>query len=253
MLTSGVADVAFIDNTLYGLLSGAGCSHGVPSIPNQVFRVNGNGTPTMIANLSHYYQTQSDRNEEEDDFEPDGTPYSMIAVRGDLYVVEPNHGSLDRVSLDGTISRVADISATMGHIVPTTVSYHGDFFVGNLGTFPVDPGSEQILKVTPSGQLKPWVTVLTMVLGSVWDSRGRLYVLESSTVAGNPTPVTGRIRRMDPSGEQRRSPRSLSSLGAWRSVRTEICTCRTSASARSASSLVTERFSRSRSTSVVSQ
>ena len=201
MLTSGVADVAFIGNTLYGLLTGAGCSHGVPSIPNQVFRVNGNGTPTMIANLSHYYQTNPTAHEEEEDFEPDGTPYSMIAVRGDLYVVEPNHGSLDRVSLDGSISRVADISATMGHIVPTTVSYHGDFFVGNLNTFPVVPGSAQILKVTPSGQMNTWVAGLSTVLGSVWDDRGRLYVLESTTVAGNPTPGTGRIRRVDPSGQ----------------------------------------------------
>lgn len=201
MLTSGVADVAFIDNTLFGLLTGAGCSHGVPSVPNQVFRVNSNGTPTMIANLSHYYQTNPTAHEEEADFEPDGTPYSMIAVRGDLYVVEPNHGSLDRVRLDGTVSRVVDVSATMGHIVPTTVSYHGDFFIGNLNTFPVVPGSAQILKATPSGQMKPWVTGLTAVLSSVWDGRGRLYVLESTTVAGNPTPGTGRIRRVDPSGQ----------------------------------------------------
>jgi hypothetical protein len=199
-LTSGVADVAFIGNTLYGLLSGAGCSHGVPSIPNQVFRVNGNAW-TTVANLSAYYQTHPTAHEFLGDIEPDGTPYSMIAVRGDLYVVEPNHGSLDRVSLDGSISRVADISASMGHIVPTSVSYHGDFFVGNLGTFPVTPGTERILKITPSGQLKTWVSDLTMILGSVWDSRGRLYVLESSTVPGNPTPFTGRIRRIDPSGD----------------------------------------------------
>lgn len=198
-LTSGVADVAFIGNTLYGLLTGAGCSHGVASIPNQVFRVHGN-LWTTVANLTAFYHTHPTLNEEEDDFEPDGTPYSMIAVRGDLYVVEPNHGSLDRVSLDGSIQRVADISATMGHIVPTSVSYHGNFFVGNLGTFPVTPGSSKILKITPSGQLQTWESGLTMVLGSAWDSRDRLYVLESSTAPGDPTPFTGRIRRIDPSG-----------------------------------------------------
>jgi hypothetical protein len=199
-LTSGVADVAFIGNTLYGLLTGAGCSHGVPSIPNQVFRVNGR-TWTTVADLSAFYHSHPTLHEEQDDLEPDGTPYSMIAVRGELYVVEPNHGSLDRVSLDGSIERVVDISATTGHIVPTTVSYHGNFFVGNLGTFPVTPGTEKILKIKPSGQVETWVTDLTMVLGSVWDSRGRLYVLESSTVPGDPTPLTGRIRRIDPSGE----------------------------------------------------
>ena len=199
-LTSGVADVAFIGNTLYGLLTGAGCSHGVASIPNQVFRVQGNSW-TTVANLSAFYHTHPTLHEEPDDIEPDGTPYSMVAVRGDLYVVEPNHGSLDRVSLDGSIQRVVDISATMGHIVPTSVSYHGNFFVGNLGTFPVTPGSEKILKITPSGQIRPWVEGLTMVLGTAWDSRDRLYVLESSTAAGDPTPFTGRIRRIDPSGE----------------------------------------------------
>jgi hypothetical protein len=199
-LTSGVADVAFIGNTLYGLLTGAGCSHGVASIPNQVFRVTGNAW-TTVADLTAFYHSHPTAHIEEDDFEPDGTPYSMIAVHGDLYVVEPNHGSLDRVSPNGSIQRVADISATMGHIVPTSVSYHGNFFVGNLGTFPVTPGSSKMLKITPSGQVQPWASGLTMILGSVWDSRDRLYVLESSTVAGDPTPFTGRIRRIDPSGE----------------------------------------------------
>ena len=198
--TSGVADVEFIGNTLYGLLTGAGCSHGVPSIPNQVFRVNRNGSWTTVADLSAFYKSHPTLHFEPDDFEPDGTPYSMIAVRGHLYVVEPNHGSLDRVSLNGHIKRVVDISATFGHIVPTSVSYHGNFFIGNLGTFPVVPGTEQILKVTPSGKLKTWATGLTTVLGSVWDHRDRLYVLESTTVPGNPTPLTGRIRRIDRSG-----------------------------------------------------
>jgi hypothetical protein len=200
-LVSGVADVEFIGGTLYGLLTGAGCSHGVASIPNQVFRVNANGTWSTVANLSAWYQTHPTAVNNEDDFEPDGTPYSMVAVRGDLYVVEPNHGSLDRVSTDGSISRVADFSATQGHSVPTTVSYRGNFFIGNLRTFLVEPGSSKILKVTPSGQVVTWATGLTAVLGSAWDGRGRLYVLESMTAPGAPTPMTGRVRRLDPSGE----------------------------------------------------
>ena len=40
-LVSGVADIAFVGNTLYALLAGAGCSHGVPDVPNGVIRVNG--------------------------------------------------------------------------------------------------------------------------------------------------------------------------------------------------------------------
>jgi hypothetical protein len=199
VLVSGVADVAFVGNTLYALISGAGCSHGVPSIPNGVFRVDGTSL-TLVANLSDWYQTHPTARFEPDDFEPDGTPFSMLAVGNDLYVVEPNHGSLERIGTNGSIGRVADISATFGHIVPTSLSYHGNFYVGNLGTFPVVPGSSQVMKITPSGEAKTWVSGLTTVLGNVWDGRDRLYVLESTTAPGNPAPFTGQVKRIDPSG-----------------------------------------------------
>ncbi len=42
---------------------------------------------------------------------------SMNEVNGDLYVIEPNHGELDRITPQGKISRVVDISASQGHIV----------------------------------------------------------------------------------------------------------------------------------------
>lgn len=50
----GVADVQFIVNTLYALFAGAGCSHGVPGIPNGIIRVNPDKTWTMVANCSDY-------------------------------------------------------------------------------------------------------------------------------------------------------------------------------------------------------
>src|SRR5438067_12363189 len=54
-LVSGVADVAFIGHTLYGLLAGAGCSHGVPDVPNGVIRLDRDlDAWTLIANLSHF-------------------------------------------------------------------------------------------------------------------------------------------------------------------------------------------------------
>ena len=121
-LTSGVADVAFVGDTLYALISGAGCSHGVPNMPNSVIQVNANGTYTLIADLSTFYMNNPVRNPNPADFEPDGTPYSMVEYNGDLYAVEPNHGELDKVTTAGVITRVADISATQGHIVPTAVA-----------------------------------------------------------------------------------------------------------------------------------
>ena len=166
-LVSGVGDIAFIGDTLYALLAGAGCSHGVPTIPNEVIRLNDDGSWTQIADLSAFIQSHPVKNPDPDDFEPDGTWYSMIAVRGDLYVVEPNHQEIDRISpATGEIRRVVDISASYpppnntnrNWVGPTALAYHGNFFFGNLGPFPIVPGSQQIRKLTPSGEFKTWAT-----------------------------------------------------------------------------------------------
>jgi hypothetical protein len=203
-LMSGVADVAFIGTDLYALTAGAGCSHGLIGTDNEVLLVHGNGTTTPIANLSAFQKTHPVAHPEPDDFEPDGTWYSMVAVRGSLYAVEPNHAEIDRIDpASGTITRVVDVSASQGHIVPTAIAYKGNFFVGNLNTFPVVPGSSSIFKVTPSGEMKVWATGLTTVLGVVFGTRDRMYVLESMTAPGFPGPSelgTGRIVRIDPNG-----------------------------------------------------
>ncbi len=200
-LVSGVADVAFIGNTLYALLAGAGCSHGVPGVPNGIVRVNPDGTWSLIADLSAFQQAHPVQNPEPDDFEPDGTWYSMVAVRGNLYAVEPNHGELDKITLEGQVTRVVDISASQGHIVPTAVAYHGNFYVGNLNTFPIEEGSAKIYKITPSGQLTIVAEGLTTVLSVAFDARGRMYALENTTGNPFPTPGTGRVLRVHRSGE----------------------------------------------------
>src|SRR5438105_2116390 len=133
-LVSGVADVAFLHGHLYGLLAGAGCSHGVPTVPNAVFRVDGTSW-TVVADLSTFIQTHPVAHPNPDDFEPDGTFYSMVTRKGSFYVVEPNHGEVDRVWPNGTIRRVVDVSAHYGHIVPTAIAHHGVFYLGNLGLF----------------------------------------------------------------------------------------------------------------------
>jgi hypothetical protein len=199
-LVSGVADVAFIGNTLYALLAGAGCSHGVLGVPNGIIPVNPDGTWSSIADLSAFQQANPVENPEPDDFEPDGTWYSMVEVRGDLYAVEPNHGELDKITPEGQITRVVDISASQGHIVPTSVAYHGNFYVGNLNTFPIEEGSSKIYKITPSGQIQIVAEGLTTVLGVAFDAQGRMYALENTTGNLFPTPGTGRVLRVHRSG-----------------------------------------------------
>lgn len=197
-LVSGVADVVFIGNTLYAILSGAGCSHGLTGTQNAVLRVNGDGSTTMIANLSSFQKSHPVANPELDDFEPDGTWYSMIAVNGVFYAIEPNHGELDSISVNGRVSRIVDISNVQGHIVPTAIAFDGtNFFVGNLDTFPIKDGSSKIMKITPDGQITTVYINLSDIVGLAFDRQGRLYVLENTTGNPFPTPGTGKILRLD--------------------------------------------------------
>jgi len=206
-LTSGVADVEFLNGHLYGIEAGAGCSHGLADTHNSLFRVDGNNV-TEVANLSAFQAANPVANPDEccpSDFEPDGTWYSMVAAKGAIYAVEPNHGEVDKITPGGQISRVVDVSATEGHVVPTSISYHGNFYFGNLGTFPVVPGSQSIWKLAPSGNLKVAADGLTTVLGTAWDRRGRLYALESVTAPNFPLADpfgTGKVVRIDPNGSQ---------------------------------------------------
>lgn len=198
----GIADIEFFDNTLYALLAAGGCSHGHSDYPASIIKINSNGSWSVIADLSNWQMNNPVANPEEDDFEPDGSWYSLISAKGNLYAVEPNHGEMIKVSTNGNISRVIDFSALYGHVVPTAVAYHGNFYVGNLNTFPIVAGSSNIYKVTPSGQSQIWATGFSAVLGVAFDNQARMYVLETSSVNGFPTPNTGRVIRVLPSGEK---------------------------------------------------
>jgi hypothetical protein len=201
-LVSGVSSVAFIGHQLYALLAGAGCSHGVPTIPNGVIKIGRYGTWKLIANLSAFQKAHPVKNPDPEDFEPDGTWYSMIAFRGALYPMDSNHGELDRVTPAGRISRVIDISASQGHVVPTALVRHrGVTFIANLGVFdPTDgAGDEHVWRLTSAHTLKVRATGVEKVLGLAFRG-GKLYALEMSTSGGGPTPGTGAIVQVGPNG-----------------------------------------------------
>jgi hypothetical protein len=203
-MVSGVADVDFVGDTLYALLGGAGCSHGIPDVPNGVIRVNPDGTWDLIADLSAFQAANPVAVVEARDFEPDGTWWDMVAVDGDLYAVEPNHGELVRITTGGVVSRVVDMSATVGHVVPTAIAYHDDFFVGNLGTFPLTPGAATTYRIDAGGEILETRGHLTSVLGVAFDAEGRLYALENTACPANtpcmPTPFMGRVVRVAADG-----------------------------------------------------
>ena len=99
-----------------------------------------------------------------------------------------------RVSLNGDIERIVDLSAQYGHNVPTALTYKGNFYIANLGAFfatGLEPGLSNLFKITPSGRSRIAKTGLSAVLGIAYDNRDRLYVLQASTT---PTPTATRTR-----------------------------------------------------------
>lgn len=197
----GVADVRFIDNTLYGMLAGAGCGNGIKDKPNAILRVDrAKHEVAYIANLSHFFMTHPVEHPNPADFTPDGVPYSMITVGRTLYLLEANHGELDKVEPNGAISRLVDISATQGHIVPTALAFHaGNFYVGNVDE--ETPGGAHIYKITPDGKISMLFSGLTDVLGIAFDPCGRFYALETYTGKQIYAPGTGTIVRWTTAGK----------------------------------------------------
>jgi hypothetical protein len=215
----GVADVTFLDGTLYALVAGGGCSHGNPDSSSGIAKVNRNtGKWALIADIGAWLKTHPAKFESADDFEPDGTLYSLLAHNGLLYTIEPNHGQLIAVTKGGAISQVIDISASQGHIVPTSFAIRdGDFYVGNLNLFPIDPQWARIQIISKSDRdddndlapgfkpSHPFRIVgskagFTTVVAVDFGPDGLLYALELSDAPGFPGLGQGKVVRVRHSG-----------------------------------------------------
>jgi hypothetical protein len=218
----GVADVAFLDGDLYAVLAGGGCSHGNPTFPNAILRIKDhNGNWTLVANLSEALVEHPAKYTSSDDYEPDGTWYGMIAHNDRLITVEPNHGQVFSVSQAGKVREVIDISASQGHIVPTSlVAEDGVLYVGNLNLFPIDPQWARVMTVAkdvyvpnplpgfnePGDPFGRWKIVsskagFTTIVSMKEGPDGLLYVLELSDFAGFPMPGMGKVVRVTRAGE----------------------------------------------------
>lgn len=206
-LASGVAAVAFMGTSLYALLSGAGCSHGVAGMPNGIIRVRADGSWTPVADLSDFLAHNPVAFPDPEDAEPDGTWYGLVAAGGALYATEPNHQQILRISPDGTASRLVDFSAIYPGALnwqgPTALTVqNGKLYVGFLTRFPVVVGASNISEVGLEGKVSVVAAGLTAVLGVAWH-QGRLYALEMTSVPGLPGPAwvgAGKVVRVAADG-----------------------------------------------------
>jgi len=191
----GAEDVAMLGGQLYVSADGGGAAHGNPDHPSGVYKVNDDGTTTLVADLSAWLRANPVK-AQPGDYDPDADGYRMVAdeTAGALWVIEPNSGGILSVKPDGTISRIVDLSDP--HIVPDSIVLAPDgsgVYVGTLTPVPFTDGAAKVIKITADGTVTDVWTGLTAVTDVAVGADGSLYASELSTgnLAGPPFLVMG--------------------------------------------------------------
>ena len=196
----GAEDVAYIDGELYIGADGGGAGHGNEDLPSGVYRATGDGGAELVADLSTWVR-ENPVAAIPPDSDPDAAGYSLVVdpTSGTLWVDDPNSGQVLSVATDGTITRVADLSA--GHLVPTRLALdpEGGVYYGILTTVPFADGAAGVFHLAEDGTAESVWSGLTTVVDVAVGPDGALYALELSTgnLAEPPflTPGSGRVVR----------------------------------------------------------
>jgi FtsP/CotA-like multicopper oxidase with cupredoxin domain len=178
----GPSGLAFLDDTLYVLQTATGLYAEMdPDRPNGIYAVEPETRSLrLVADLTTWIRdnpvkfTPGDANEL-------GEPFRILAADGGFWVLEANRGEVLRVTVDGEVTRVADLSE--GHPVLTgfALAPEGGVYVGDLTPAPHEDGSAKIIHVAEDGSVSDVWTNLTTVVGILVDGDGTLYALEMAT------------------------------------------------------------------------
>jgi hypothetical protein len=178
----GVEDLAILGDQLYASVDGGGEAHGNPTQPSGIYRILENGTAELVADLSAWVRANPVAIIPPD-FDPDAAGYSLVAdeATGTFWVGNPNSSEILSVSLDGTVTRVADLSA--GHPVPTMLvaAPQGGVYVGYLTAVPFPDGAAKVSHIAADGTVTDVWTGLTTVTDVAVAPDGTLYASEMST------------------------------------------------------------------------
>ncbi|MCC7021863.1 MAG: ScyD/ScyE family protein [Thermomicrobiales bacterium] len=196
----GVEDLAILDGQLYASIDGGGEAHGNAAHPAGVYRILADGTAELVADLSAWVRANPVA-VLPPDHDPDAAGFSLVAdpATGSFWVGDPNSGQLLNVALDGTVTRIVDLSAE--HRVPTglVAAPQGGVYVGFLTPVPYPDGASKVIHVAPDGTVTDVWSGLTAVTDVAVGPDGTLYATEIST--GNlqeppfMAPGSGRIVR----------------------------------------------------------
>lgn len=180
----GAMDVAMLNGSLYVLSGGGGVGFDQKVKTNGVYKINDDGTTTLVADLSAWFAAHPPKFVAPD-YDPGGSLFAMIAGTDGFWISEAVGGRVMKVGADGSISLVADLSPQ--HPVPTGLAPapDGGVYVGFETAAPFPNGASKVIEIHADGSMTDVWTGLTMITSLAAGSDGSLYVEEMAT--GNST------------------------------------------------------------------
>ncbi len=175
---TGVADVAFLNGETYALVSGGNIDRG--GMDNGLYRLDGKGGLSLVADISAFIRDHPVA-ERPRDYDTDGQPYALLEMDDGFWVTEGNSDQVLRVGLDGSVSRVADLSR--GHPIPTGIAPAPDdgAYVAYFTHIPYGEGAAKVIHVGKDGRVTDFWTGLTLITALATGPDGELYALEMAT------------------------------------------------------------------------
>lgn len=194
----GAHDVVAHGDDLYVLSAGGGSDYGTPDVPNGVYRINDDGSTTLVADLSAFFR-EVPTTFIPPDYGADGSLFDLEVDGDRFWISEAVGGRILTVDLDGTITLIADLSEMT--LTPTGIALapQGGVFLGFETTTPFEDGVSKVVHVAEDGTVTDVWTGLTAVTDVVLDPDGVLYAVEMAT--GNLDdppylrPASGRVVR----------------------------------------------------------
>ena len=171
----GPVDVAFAGRSAYvlvtlvsGLVFGEPFDNGNPNAKNGLYRIERDGTPTLIADLG---QWSADHPPEPAFFVDTGVHFAMQPYFGGFLITDGHHNRVLWVSQHGSIHEVA----TFGNVVPTGLEASaGIVFITQMGPIPHTAADGKILAAGPGWGPYEVASGASMLIDVEWGPRGRL-------------------------------------------------------------------------------
>jgi hypothetical protein len=201
----GPVDVAFAGRTAYvlvTLVSGeiAGEPFGDPAAKNGLYRIERDGSSTLVADLGRW---SVEHPPAPAFFVDTGVQFALEPYRGGFLVTDGHHNRVLEVDRHGSIHELA----TFANVVPTGLeTAFGLVLVSQLGPIPHHPEDGKIVAVGPGGESREVASGASMLIDVEFGPHGRLYGLSQGQWDGvgegsRALPNTGRLVVVGPHGD----------------------------------------------------